>query len=119
MGPGYFPILLGIVLAMFGAVIAIGSIGKPCEPFGRVPWRGVILVTAAVVFFAVTARSLGMLSALFIATMLASYSTPQATLGSALGLSAGLTAFNILVFVKALGLRYPIIGPWLSGWLDG
>ena len=115
MGPGYFPTVVGFILAGFGLAILVGSLGRVREAFGPTPWRGIFLVTAAVLFFALTARSLGMLASLFVATLFASLSTGQLTLRTALLLSLALTAFNITVFVYALRLPYPLFGPWLGG----
>jgi hypothetical protein len=113
MGPGYFPILLGLILAGLGITIAIGSIGKPSEAFGRVSWRGTLLISLSVLVFAVTVRPLGMLPALLMSTFIAAYSTNQATFRSAIMLTTLLTAFNIGVFIYALRLPYRVIGPWL------
>jgi hypothetical protein len=115
MGPGYFPILLGSLLAGLGAFITIGSLGKPSEAFGFGAWRGTVMVCLAVVFFAVTARPLGMLPSLLVSTFIAAYATKEATFRSAIILSLVLSAFNIGLFVYALRLPYPVIGPWLAG----
>lgn len=112
MGPGYFPIVLGVVLIALGVAIALTGIGKPSRPFGDVSWRGITLVSASIVFFALTVRGLGMAPALGGATVLAALSARNAPL-FALILSLCLTAFCVLVFVYALRLPYAVIGPWL------
>ena len=115
MGPGYFPILLGLILIGFGLAIAISGLADPVASFGQVSWRGLGLVTASIVFFALTVRGLGIGPALGGATLLAALSTDRNSLLAALLLSAGLTAFCLVVFVVALRLPYAIIGPWLGG----
>ena len=115
MGPGYFPILLGVLLTGLGIAIAITALGKPAESFGLISVRGTCLISLSVLFFAVTARPLGMLPSLLISTFIAACSTRQATFRSAIILSLVLTAFNIGIFIYALRLPYPVIGPWLSG----
>jgi hypothetical protein len=115
MGPGFFPILLGGLLAALGSAIVIGALGKPGVAIGRISWRGIGLVSLSVLFFALTARGLGMLPALLVSTFVAAYSTTQATLRSALILSLVLSAFNTALFVYALRLPYRVIGPWLTG----
>ena len=114
MGPGFFPLALGLVLLAFGAVICLGShtaIGGAPRPIG---WRGISLIALAVLTFALTVRPLGMLPSLFAATMIAAFAPRQARLVPALALGTVLTAFNIGVFVFALRLPYPIIGEWLK-----
>jgi hypothetical protein len=113
MGPGYFPLWLGIILTGFGAVIAFNALRSEPAGLGRVSWRGVILVTASVVFFGATARGLGLGPALFISIVMASLSTDRTTWRGAVVISAALTVFCVLVFIVALRLPYDIVGPWL------
>lgn len=115
MGPGYFPVLLGLILIGLGLAIGVTAFTAPAEPLGQVSWRGAGLVTASIVFFALTVRGLGMAPALGGATILAALSSDRNSLLFAIGLSLCLTAFCILVFIVALRLPYPIIGPWLGG----
>src|SRR5487761_1922112 len=56
MGPGYFPLALGVILAVTGALIMLGSLRHaPEAPTGRVrpEWRGWFCICAGVVAFAV------------------------------------------------------------------
>jgi hypothetical protein len=113
MGPGYFPLLLGVLLVGFGSAIAFSAIGKAGEPFGAVAWRGTALITLSIVFFALTVRGLGMAPALGGATFLAALASGRLSVGGSLLLAIGLTSFCIVVFLYALQLPYPVIGPWL------
>ena len=115
MGPGYFPLLLGLILIGFGVAIAVNAVNKPAELIGKVSIRGIVLVIGAVLVFGFTARRLGLGPSLFVTTFMASMSTERATLISSILLSIGLSVFCVLVFVYALGLPYPVIGPWLGG----
>lgn len=115
MGPGYFPVLLGAILVVFGALIALRALGQPPAAFGRVSWRGVGLVTASIVFFAATIRGLGMAPALGGAALMAALSSGRMSWPAATVLSLVLTTFCIVVFLYALQLPYPVIGPWLRG----
>ncbi len=74
-----------------------------------------MLVTASIIFFAVTVRGLGMALSLGGACMMASLSTGRNTVLQSLIVSFCITAFSILVFVVGLRLPYPVIGPWLGG----
>lgn len=115
MGPGYFPLLLAALLIGFGVAIALSAIGQPAAAMGRVSWRGVALVTASIVFFAATVRGLGMAPALGGATVMAAMSSGRMSLPGAVLLGLVLTVFSIGVFLFALQLPYPVIGPWLRG----
>ena len=115
MGPGYFPILLGLVLIGLGLAIVLSGTRTPASPFGAVSWRGVSLVTASILFFALTVRGLGMAPALGGATILAALSTNRNSPTFAVVVSLCLTTLSILIFVYALRLPYAVIGPWLRG----
>ena len=113
MGPGYFPVLLGLVLVGLGGAIAYSAVGKPQEAFGMVAWRGITLVTVGIVFFAVTVRGLGMAPSLAIASFLAARASGRLSLLGSLLLAIGLSAFCVVLFIYALRLPYPVIGNWL------
>lgn len=113
MGPGFFPVVLGAILVALGLAIMVTAYGRQPEAFGSVPWRGIGMVMFAVIFFAVTVRGLGMAPSLGIATVVAAMSSGRISLPAAILVSIALTAFCVLVFIYALSLPYPVIGPWL------
>ena len=119
MGPGYFPILLGASLVCLGLAIGARALGQAAETLGPVAWRGLVLVTLAIVFFAVTVRGLGMAAALGGATFLAGLASGRLAPWAAAALSAILTTLCIGIFLYALNLPYPVVGPWLKAWLPG
>jgi hypothetical protein len=119
MGPGYFPVLLGATLVGLGLAIGASALKRPAEPFGAVPWRGLVLVILSIVFFAATVRGLGMAPSLGLATVVAALSSGRLSVWAALALSAVLTTLCILIFLYALQLPYPVIGPWLAARLWG
>lgn len=114
MGPGYFPLMLGGVLALLGLeIVAQGFLSGDITPLGPIPWRGLILLTLAVLFFGFAVRRLGLAPALFGAVLLAAFSSQRTTVVMALTMAAGLTALCGLIFVELLSLPVPLIGPWL------
>jgi hypothetical protein len=115
MGPGYFPLALGLILFALGAAICLSALGKAASSFGSVSWRGLILVVASMLFFAVAVRSLGFAPALFVSLLLASFASNRLGWRAALLLSVALTAFCVAVFIYALGLPYPVIARWITG----
>lgn len=115
MGPGYFPLALGVILIALGVAVAFKGVNAPPEAFGPVPWRGGAFVIGAVVFFGATVRGLGIVPALGMATMLAAKSSRRTGWGEAALLSAALTAFSTFVFVYLLKVPVPILGRWLGG----
>jgi hypothetical protein len=114
MGPGYVPLALGLITVGLGVAIIIkGFIGGDSEGLTGPDWRPVILISAAVIFFGVTVRGLGVVGALFGATLLAAFARSRTPWLEALAIAVGLTIVSILIFIVALQLRLPLIGPWI------
>jgi hypothetical protein len=114
MGPGYVPLALGLLLIGNGGLIVVkGFIAGEGEPIGDVGWRAVILVTTSLLFFGVTVRGLGVVLSLFIATLMAALARTATSVREALIISAALTVLSVLIFIVALQLRLPLIGPWI------
>ena len=116
MGPGYFPLVLGGILVLLGLFIA----GKGLIPssgaegrFGSVPWRALILLVVAVLFFGLTVRGLGLVPATAVTALLTALASYRTGILAAVAIAAGLTVLSVLIFVVALQLRLPLFGPWL------
>ncbi len=114
MGPGYFPFVLGCLLILLGGVIAAkGLLAGEGEAIGAIPWRAVGLIIAAVLFFGLTVRGLGLVPSIFVTALMSGFASRRTTLLMGLLVTAGLTILCILVFVVALRLRLPLLGPWI------
>ena len=114
MGPGYVPLALGILLAALGVAIVIkGFVAGEGEPIGVIEWRGVVLVTVGLLFFGLTVRGLGVAGALFGAVLLAALARTRTRPTTALAVAVGLTILSVLIFIVALQLRLPLVGPWI------
>src|SRR5215831_15061495 len=70
MGPGYFPLLLGGVLAALGAILIARSIAIAGEPLARFHVLPLVVVAAAVCLFGVMVEPLGLVVSLAVLTML-------------------------------------------------
>lgn len=140
MGPGYFPLVLGLILAALGVVImATGLLarrreeagnatpveepqpassdepGAESEERGSVPWARGGLILLAIVFFGATVDGLGLGPTLFVTVLLAALAGHGTRLRAATVISLGLTLLSIVIFVMVLQLRLPLIGSWLGG----
>lgn len=114
MGPGYVPLLLGLVLVGLGIlIIAKGFIAGTGEAIGDVDWRALVLITVALLFFGLTVRGLGVVAALFGASLLTALARSQTSPREALLIATGLTAVAVLIFIVALQLRLPLVGNWI------
>ena len=116
MGPGFFPLVLGAILVLLGISIAVkGFVAGEGGDLGTVPWRSLVLLIAAILFFGATVRDLGLVPALFVSVLLAALAGRNAKLVPSVVIAASLTALSVLIFVVALQLRLSLIGPWLGG----
>lgn len=111
MGPGYFPVLLSGLLGVMGLVIAGRAIGASAAvSTGRISWRGIALTSGATIGFALLVPRYGLVPALVVAILLSAFASQRMTLPLALGLTAGLTAFCVLLFRYGLGVPIPLLG---------
>ena len=114
MGPGYFPLMVGAILATLGlAIVVKGLIAGEVISFGPIPWRAATAIVLAIVFFGFTVRRLGFVPASAVTAFLTTLASPRIRLLTAVAVSAGLTVAATLIFVVGLQLRIPLLGPWL------
>jgi hypothetical protein len=103
MGPGAFPLGLGVLLALLSLFAAIGDLRAPVD----VPspdLRALLAVGMAVAAFALLAGRLGVLPAVAVAVLAMSSLIGALRWPGRLALAAGVTAGVWLVFLVALGL---------------
>ena len=108
MGPGYFPTLLGAVLALLGVILVVRSLALHGEPIQRVQLRPLAVLTACVLLFGATIETLGLVIALTATTFVAAFAGRDVRLREAAALSVGLTCLAVVIFVFALRLPLPI-----------
>lgn len=110
-GPGYFPFGLGIILAVLGAIILLKALTlKPAgdESIGKIAWRPLVLITAAIVVFGFALPKLGMILSLPLLVLIASYAGDEFHLGEVAINSVLLTAFSWAIFSWGLSLTIPL-----------
>ena len=115
MGPAYFPTILGGLLVVVGAISVIRSFFVPGAPIGAFVFKGLILVTVAVLVFGFVVRGAGLVVALPLLIIISAVASSRFRWRPTLIMVAGLTIFCVLVFIKGLGIPLPIVGPWLGG----
>jgi hypothetical protein len=114
MGPGYLPLILGLVLVGLGILIVVkGFIAGSGEPIGAADLRVIVLITAALLFFGITVRGLGLVGALFGSSLVAALARSQTPVRETLLIAVGITALSVVVFIFALQLRLPLLGDWI------
>ena len=110
-GPGYFPFGLGIILAVLGVIVFVTSFVRRCtdgDPIGAIPWRPLICVVGAIVFFAIGLPRLGFVIAFPLMIVLTSYASTEFTWKGALLTALVLTVASYLIFIFGLQLNIPV-----------
>lgn len=109
MGPGYFPLVLGIVLVALG--LGIAWQGRRVETAPAKPnVRAVCAVSSGMVAFGLLVHRAGVVPATIALVLLASLAEARPRLGTIIGLALGLAAFGYVVFIRALGLPMRAFG---------
>jgi hypothetical protein len=117
MGPGYFPLLLGLVLGALGAILIGRSVVVDGEPVPRFHLLPLAVIAVAVCLFGLLIEPLGLVVALAVLTMLTAWAGPQFRLTETLALTLALIVFSVGVFVYGLGLPLAIWpNSWPSSW---
>lgn len=103
MGPGFFPAVLGGLIAVFGVLIALPAFFRQGEPFGFEA-RPFLMVCASLAVFALLLERFGMVPAIFALVFCAAFAKPRPNLLENLFLSIFLAISATAVFVWGLGI---------------
>ncbi|MGE5866428.1 MAG: tripartite tricarboxylate transporter TctB family protein [Rhizobacter sp.] len=110
-GPGYFPMILSVIMAILGAVVIFTSLTIEVEggdPIGDIAWRPLLVIVGSIVLFGVLLPRLGMILTTPILIIAVSMAGRQFKWTGVLIASAVLTVFCWLVFIKGLALTIPL-----------
>ena len=117
MGPGFFPALLCIILAILGTILVIASFLEGRQPaFGAIAWRALFMISAGVLFFGTFIRETGLALAVFVTAFVVSLAAAETRPQVAAAIGLALSAFCVVVFVYGLRLPLPVVGSWLAWW---
>lgn len=116
MGPGYFPTLLGAILAMLGAASLARSFVSVGEALPAIAWRPLLAVIGGTAAFALLLTRAGLPMALLALILIAASVSQHFRLGwRPLLAMLGLIVFCVVVFRKLLGVPLPLLGSWFVG----
>src|SRR5262245_1290309 len=114
MGPGYFPTVLGVLLAGIGAVMLVKSVVVAVangNGIGRIDIWLLLRVLLAVAAFGLLLNPLGLVLTAFIVVVVASWAGHEFQLGEALLNAVVLALLSYALFIRALGQTMPV-WPW-------
>lgn len=126
MGPGYFPLMLGILLAILGALIMFQGVVAKSETgdkLGKVAWKPLGLIIGANVLFGVLLGglpklgipSMGLIVAIYGLTIVSSLAGERFKLREVLVLATILAVISYGAFVKLLNLQFPVWPAFITG----
>lgn len=115
MGPGYFPRMLGGLLALLGLAIMIGAIrpGATAEGLDRWDLKSLAWITGSIVLFAFLLNAAGLIVALVGLLFVASLASSEFTWRGAVVTVIVLTALAVVAFYYGLGLQFDLIPSFL------
>jgi len=118
MGPGYFPIMLGVLLIFLGGLIAATATAGADAEEAALPhaeWRGWAAILGGPILFILLGRTTGMLPATFACVFAAALGDRETTLKGALILATTITIFGVILFHYLLKLPMPVL-TWSGLW---
>jgi hypothetical protein len=126
MGPGYFPLLLGVVLAILGGIIIFDSLVIKTEDgdkIGKWAWRPIRYVLGANLAFGVLLGGLpsiklpamGLIAAIYALTIIASLAETGFKWKPVLILATVLSIGSYLAFIVLLKLQIPVWPTFITG----
>ena len=126
MGPGYFPLMLGILMAVLGVAITfkslvVESVGG--DKIGKWAWKPLIFVILANLTFGVLLAGLpsikfpafGLIVAIYALTFIASIAEDGWKVKNTFILATVLAAGSYLAFVVVLKLQFPVWPAFITG----
>ena len=115
MGPGYFPLILSIVITVIGAVIGVKAL-RDTEAFRPqiAPLRALAALIVAPILFGLTVRGFGFIPAVALTTLSAASAAKGQKPLIVIAITLGITVFCLGVFYYGLGLPVRLIGPWFG-----
>lgn len=108
MGAGFFPLVLGVLLAGVGLAVMARSLMVAGDGLPRMRLRPLLSLLAAMALFGIMLRPLGLMVSAVVLVLVGSLSSPEFRLREALLLAAGLSVGAVLLFVTLLGLPLPV-----------
>ncbi len=114
MGPGFMPVVLGVVLAFLGILIAGTALGSPdADDKKFLPanpqWFGWFCILAGPVLFIILGHYGGMIPAVFACVFVCALGDKTATYKSSLVLASGVTVFGVLLFHYLLNIPFQLL----------
>jgi len=110
MGPGFFPVSLGLTLAVLGVLVALPALFRE-GPRIQPAWKTLALVMLSLVLFSLTLKTLGVIFATMLAVVLSSMADRSISWKNRGILCVGVAATTYVIFILGLNMVLPV-WPW-------
>ena len=125
MGPGYFPMALGVLLAVLGLIVTITALVVETadgDPLGRIAWKPLIFIISGNLVFGASIGGLpsiglppmGLIFGIFALTFVASNAGDEFKFKEVLILAIILSLFSYAAFIMLLKLQFPVWPTFLT-----
>ncbi len=108
MGPGYFPSLVGGLLATLGLIIAIRAVLSPRKIYALGSLRPLLLVIIAIISFGILVQSLGLVVAVIAMIILSCFAGRELNLREGAVLCLVLVMIAVVLFAWGLGIPFKV-----------
>lgn len=126
MGPGYFPLMLGILLAFLGGVITFKSLVVETEDGDKVggwAWKPLVFIIAANLAFgallgglpSIGLPAMGLVLAIYALTFISSLAGEEFRLRDVVILATVLAVLSYLAFIVLLKLQFAVWPAFITG----
>ena len=126
MGPGYFPLMLGIVMAVIGMIITFTALVTETpdgDKIGKWAWKQVFFILGANLAFGILLGGLpslgvpamGLIAAIYALTIIASLAGHEFNIKSVLILATVLAIGSYFAFIWALKLQIQVWPTFITG----
>lgn len=126
MGPGYFPLMLGVLLAILGGVITFQALVVETvdgDKVGSFAWKPLIFIILANVLFgvllaglpAIKLPAMGLIVAIYVLTFVASAAGDDLKVKTCLILATVLAIGSYLAFIVLLKLQFAVWPTFITG----
>ena len=126
MGPGYFPLLLGSILAIIGGIVLFKSLVVETPNGDRVgswAWKPLSFIIAGNLLFGILLGGLpsikfpamGLIAAIYGTTLVVSLAGDKFKLKEVLALATVLSVLSYLAFIVLLKLQFPVWPSFIAG----
>ena len=108
MGPAYFPVVLGGILAFLGALVLLDSLVETGSKVAKFHFRPLLFIAVSSLAFAYLLKPLGLVLASVALVFISAYGGHEFKWKEVAIMSVVLVIFSVVVFVKGLSLPFPI-----------